>query len=153
LLASNVDNRKIYLFQAPPPEAPQPVKNRLGVKSRLGSKLSNRVGEIESGSRLGSKLSNRVGEILLSNNEKVEIFECSDDEDGDELNSEEELLRADAIKTIDLRKRLSATKNQVKYYLTSNLNIFSRFLIQIIVCLLCTWVTGVVIFCVYLKFS
>ena len=104
------------------------MKNRLGVKSRLGSKLSNRVGEIESGSRLGSKLSNRVGEILLSNNEKVEIFECSDDEDGDELNSEEELLRADAIKTIDLRKRLSATKNQVKYYLTNNLiNIFKIF--------------------------
>jgi hypothetical protein len=47
---------------------------------------------------------------VLDNNEKLEVFECSDDDE--ELDSEEEALRADAIKTIDLRKRL-ATKNQV----------------------------------------
>ena len=61
-------------------------------------------------SRLGLKLSNRVGSVVLDNNEKLEVFKCSDDDE--ELDSEEEALRADAIKTIDLRKRL-ATKNQV----------------------------------------
>ena len=78
------------------------MKKRLGgIKSRLGPKLSH----------LSPKLSNRVGSVVLDNNEKLEVFECSDDDD-EAMNSEEEALRADAIKTIDLRKRL-ATKSQV----------------------------------------
>ena len=45
--------------------------------------------------------------MVLENNEKLEVFDCLDQD----LDSEEEQLRAMAIKTIDLRKRL-ATKNQ-----------------------------------------
>ena len=59
------------------------MKSRLGIKSRLGSKLTN-----------------RIGSAILENNDRIEIFECTFD-------SEEEELRADALKTIDLRKRIS----------------------------------------------
>ena len=51
--------------------------------------------------RLGPKLPTLIGSTVLENQEKVEIFEYSD------LDSEEEHLRANAIKTIDLRNRLS----------------------------------------------
>ena len=69
--------------------------------------IKQRLGGIKS--RLGTKLSNRVGSVTLENNEKLEVFDCLE-QDSD---SEEELLRANAIKTIDLRKRL-ATKTTVQ---------------------------------------
>jgi hypothetical protein len=73
-------------------------KGSTGIKQRLGGIKS----------RLGVKLTNQVGSVTLENNEKLEVYDCLDQDQ----NSEEDLLRANAIKTIDLRKRL-AHKTQV----------------------------------------
>jgi hypothetical protein len=68
------------------------IKSRLGVKSRLGPKVTH-----------------RIGEAVLDNHERVEIYECEDDD----LDTEDHRLRANAIKTLDLRSRLTTRPKQV----------------------------------------
>merc|ERR1712037_583152 len=63
------------------------------VKSRLGPR------------RIAAK--DRLGERDRERHDRVEVFECSDEE-GDALNSEEEALRSSAMKTLDLRNRLTS---------------------------------------------
>ena len=80
------------IFPQPTQEtSKRPVKNRLGIKSRLGLAVKN-----------------RIGSAVLENNDRVEIFECDDD-------SEAEDLRAEALKTIDLRSRISTRKVSGKF--------------------------------------
>ena len=63
------------------------------VKARLGPR------------RIAAK--ERLGERHGESHDNVEVFECSDEED-DALNSEEEALRSSAMKTLDLRNRLTS---------------------------------------------
>ena len=65
------------------------------VKSRLGPR------------RIAAK--ERLGERYGESHDNVEVFECSDEEDN-ALNSEEEALRSSAMKTLDLRNRLTSRR-------------------------------------------
>ena len=72
-----------------------PQRPSSSVKSRLGPR------------RIAAK--DRLGERDREGRDRVEVFECSDEE-GDALNSEEEALRSSAMKTLDLRNRLTSRR-------------------------------------------
>ena len=72
-----------------------PQRSSSSVKSRLGPR------------RIAAK--ERLGERYGESHDNVEVFECSDEEDN-VLNSEEEALRSSAMKTLDLRNRLTSRR-------------------------------------------
>ena len=67
------------------------------VKARLGPR------------RVAAK--DRLGVRAGESRDRIEVFECSEEEDDDDaLNSEEEALRSSAMKTLDLRNRLTSRR-------------------------------------------
>ena len=82
---SAVTGRKVLVPQRSP-----------SVKARLGPR------------RVAAK--DRLGERAGESHDRIEVFECSEEEDDDALNSEEEALRSSAMKTLDLRNRLTSRR-------------------------------------------
>ena len=76
------------------------VKDRLGTPMNAGVGVKTRLGGLQ-----------REGE----DQEGIEVYEYSDPGE-DEVGSEEEELRASAIKTLDLRARLSGTKRTREHF-------------------------------------
>ncbi len=90
-----------------------PVNNRIIVNKNKIPDLLGRatiVAKPSAKDRLGpQKTKGSVKDRLggLDDKDRIEIFECSDKEDEEEIDSEEAALRAKAIGTLDLRKRLA----------------------------------------------
>jgi len=88
------------------------VKRKLPIKARLGNP-TNKVSVMD---RLDWGQDSGGGGELVVDRHIVELASSgsSDSDSGDELNSEEEALRRNAIQTLDLRKRLKTNKPVAK---------------------------------------